>query len=94
MKRVSFSKPIELFSGRIRLTDAQANVRAHSLKPVGKGIYEIVGKVEFKAGELIVLESIPKALTTLTAKKELVETKAKLEKMAEINQELPNKKNK
>ena len=69
MKRVSFSKPIELFTGIIGLTDAQANVRAHSLKPVGKGIYEIVGKVEFKAGEPIAFKSIPKALITLLPKK-------------------------
>lgn len=67
MKRVSFSKPIELFSGLIGLTDAQASVRAHSLKPVGKDVYEIVGKVEFKAGEQVKMESIPKALAALPA---------------------------
>ena len=62
MKRVSFSKAIELFAGRIGLTDAQASVRGHSLKPVGNGVYEIVSKVEFKAGESIELESLPKSL--------------------------------
>ena len=67
MKRISFSKAIKLFSGRIGLTDAQAQVRTHNLKPVGKDIYEIVGKVEFKAGESIKLESIPKGLQPVTS---------------------------
>jgi len=69
MKRVSFSKPIELFSGRIGLTNAQAQVRSRSLKPVGNGVYEITGKIEFKTGEPVELESIPKSLAMSVIKK-------------------------
>ena len=88
MKRVSFPKAIELFSGRIGLTDAQASVRVQSLKPVGDGIYEITSKVEFKAGEMIELESFPKGLAKPEAEAiqaEDKDPKAKLAKKVKAN---------
>jgi len=41
----------QFFSGTIKLSDRQSIPRAHLLKPVGEGIFEILSPIEFKAGE-------------------------------------------
>lgn len=53
MNSYQVTAPIHLFAGRIGVTKKQAKVRAHNLKKVGGGIYEICGPVCFKAGEII-----------------------------------------
>lgn len=42
---------IPIHSGILRLTKEQADARAHVLKPVGKGAYELTGMTTFKQGE-------------------------------------------
>ena len=46
---------ISLFSGKISLSEKQASIRSTVLKPVKnkKGLYEIIGPVQFKRGETI-----------------------------------------
>jgi hypothetical protein len=53
---------IDLFCGRIGLGESQAEARARSLRPISAGVYEIVGPIQFKAGEKIMLEEIDKTI--------------------------------
>lgn len=53
---------VDLFCGRIGLADEQARSRTDKLKEVKKGVYEIVAPVQFKAGETILLDAIPKGI--------------------------------
>ena len=47
---------------RLSLNPAQVGARAHLLKSVGKGVYELKSDVMFKAGEEFeILGAIPKA---------------------------------
>jgi hypothetical protein len=46
-------QPITLYSGILDLTSSQAVPRLSSLIPLGEGLYEIAGPVQFKAGEII-----------------------------------------
>ena len=54
---------VELFSGRIGLTEEQAAVRSGALRQVKnrKGLYDIVAPVQFKSGEVIDLVDPDKA---------------------------------
>jgi hypothetical protein len=52
MKYTVIAPSIQLTSGVLALTEKQAKVRMHNLKPV-KGGYEIVNTVQFKHGEEI-----------------------------------------
>ena len=45
------TKSYRFFHGLVQLTEKQAGLRAHQLKPQGDGIFEIVQPIEFKAGE-------------------------------------------
>jgi len=45
------AKSYSFFHGLVQLTEKQAKPRAHQLKPLGEGIFEIVQPIEFKAGE-------------------------------------------
>lgn len=63
------TSPVRLFAGRIGLTDAQAKKRMRCLKPISPGVYDIIGMIEFKAGEEIRLEAIPKGLASSLAVK-------------------------
>jgi len=65
--KVSFTKTVELFGGRIGLTDKQAQLRRSRLKAIDKGVYEITGPVEFKRGEAIGLETVDPYLRTILA---------------------------
>lgn len=67
MYPVSFVQPVKFYAGRIGLTRRQAEPRKRMLDPVGGGVYKIVGPIEFKAGEVILLDEIPKALWALRA---------------------------
>ena len=61
MKQYRVTKKVEFEQGTIGLSDAQAATRAWNLKPVGRGRYEIAGHIEFKVGEVIGLDAVPKA---------------------------------
>jgi len=53
---------VDLCCGRIGLADEQARSRAGRLKEVRKGVYEIVAPVQFKAGEIIRMDAVPKGI--------------------------------
>jgi len=61
MRKYETTAVVDLFGGLIGLSEEQAARRARNLKPVKKGVYEIVGPVQFKAGELISLDKPDKA---------------------------------
>lgn len=57
-----------LSAGRVKLTAAQAKPRAHALKALGGGVFEIVQPVEFKRGEVIEYDQDPgKAMALVLA---------------------------
>jgi hypothetical protein len=60
MKQYKVISVIELFSGVIGLSDKQAGLREKKLKKVGKGRYEILQPVQFKAGEIVSFDKPPK----------------------------------
>ena len=63
MAKVKVIQPVEFHSGVIGLSKDQAEVRAHALAASAPGLYEIRGKISFKAGELLDLRfPVPKAL--------------------------------
>lgn len=64
MKKYVTEKSVKLASGEVGLTDAQAEPRAGRLKKIKKGVYEITGPIEFKAGEVLYLEKPDKFLMT------------------------------
>lgn len=45
------ARTITLNAGRVKLTDAQARDRAHNLRHIGGGAYEILRPINFKMGE-------------------------------------------
>lgn len=61
MITVSFTQAVEFHTGRIGLTDKQAVLRSRRLVKIRKGLYDITGTVQFKAGEKIGLGEIPKS---------------------------------
>jgi colicin import membrane protein len=62
MQELTLLKPLTLHSGFIGLTEEQAKDRAHCLIEAEDeaGIYEIKSAVQFKSGEVIELEEVPK----------------------------------
>ena len=68
MKQYKVISVIELFSGVIGLSDKQAGLREKKLKKVGKGRYEIMQPVQFKAGEIVSFDRPPKPYLPVLAK--------------------------
>ena len=60
MLSVAFKKPVSLHTGRIQLTKDQAATRADRVQKVMGDVYDIIAPVQFKAGEVFGLETIPK----------------------------------
>lgn len=52
---------------KLGLTAEQAKTRAHNLKDLGDGVYEVLRSVQFKAGEVIGVESLNRAQEALFA---------------------------
>jgi len=52
----------KLYYGEVGLTDEQAAPRLNSVKKIRKGVFRIINPVEFKAGETILLKTVPKIL--------------------------------
>lgn len=62
MRQFKALRRVEFASGTIGLSDAQAAVRSRAVKKTkSKGVYTIAAPVEFKAGEVICLEDVPKS---------------------------------
>lgn len=57
---VAFKKPVSLHTGRLQLTQDQAATRAGYVQKVMGDVYDIIAPVQFKAGEVFGLETIPK----------------------------------
>lgn len=63
MKNYLTKKPISLLSGKIRLSDDQANARSDQLSKIVDDVYWISSKIEFKAGEIFGYDGdLPKTL--------------------------------
>ena len=56
-------KLIKITGGLVGLTSNQASKRKESLKVVRDGVYEVVGKVYFKAGEKVKLQNVSRSLS-------------------------------
>lgn len=62
-------------SGVLQLTDEQYRSRAHALKPLGNGLYQVTGPIGFKHGELVGFDGeVNKALMQALEEEELPET--------------------
>lgn len=59
MKRYKTIDTVQLFSGLIGLDARQAKPRLQvgQITPAGQGVYEIMKPVQFKAGEVVLLEA-------------------------------------
>jgi len=55
MKKYTVTTKMSLASGHIELTEDQASVRTKCLEPLKEvpGVYNIIGSIEFKVGEVI-----------------------------------------
>lgn len=88
MKYTVIARFLELSHGVVGLTAEQADLRKHALKKKGKGRYEIIAPVQFKAGEVLEFDQeLPKKLATLVepelSAKQKKETEAKAKEAAE-----------
>lgn len=61
MQKYKTTATIELFSGKVGLSEKQAAIRAARLKKVKQGVFEVVLPVQFKVGEEIGIECPDKA---------------------------------
>ena len=61
MQKYKTTATIELFSGKVGLSEKQAATRTARLKKVKQGVFEVVSPVQFKAGEEIGIEDPDKA---------------------------------
>lgn len=57
MKKYKTEKILTFTGGLVGLTSKQARVRSNLLEEVDEGVYRILGKVFFKAGEIIGLDT-------------------------------------
>lgn len=64
MKQYTTTGVVDVYAGLVGLSDGQARDRAHNLKPVKKGVFEVVVPIQFKAGETIGLAKPDKAILT------------------------------
>jgi hypothetical protein len=65
MTKYEVTATARIHAGVLALTTEQAAARAHNLKALGNGRFEVVHPVEFKAGEVIAYEGdLPKVLAT------------------------------
>jgi len=56
-------EPVTFHAGAtLGLTEAQADARRYGLKALGKGLHQVVTPVQFKRGEEIGVQELPKAL--------------------------------
>ncbi len=62
MKRYCTTDIFDLYQGVVGLTPLQVKTRLHNLRMISDGIYEIISPVQFKAGEVLLLEDLPKTV--------------------------------
>ena len=77
MQKYKTTAIIDLFTGKVGLSENQVARRPGKLRKIKAGIYEILAPVQFKAGEVIELENPDKV--TL-AKLDLIEKPKKDDK--------------
>lgn len=65
MKLFQTSGVISLFGGLVGLNEHQATLRKLALEKVEGDVYRVVSEVQFKAGEVIGLESVPKVFKNI-----------------------------
>jgi len=65
MKPYRTQATVRLYTGKIGLTDDQVKWRAGCLSKIKDDVYDIVGEVTFKAGEVVGLEDPPKPYRSL-----------------------------
>lgn len=53
---------VELFDGEVGLSNKQARLRSNKLMKIRKDVYQVLSKVQFKAGERISFSRLPKGL--------------------------------
>lgn len=51
MKQFQAESTVNIFSGHVQLSGEQAKPRAHALKALGEGVYEVTAPICLKAGE-------------------------------------------
>ena len=62
MKQYRVRQTIDLHGGLIRLSEDQAEGRAHRLKRLDEDLYEITSPIQFKVGEVFHIEVPPKVV--------------------------------
>ena len=62
MKKYRVTKPLYVHSGKIGLTQEQADPRKPFLRNVKGSVYEITDTIGFVSGEIIALETLPLAM--------------------------------
>jgi len=81
MREYKTVQTVDLYTGRIGLADDQVRPRANRLKKIHDGIYGILAPVQFKAGETIRLDDIPK---NIRHRFEIVKAKNDAKKPAQL----------
>lgn len=67
MKKYTLTRAVFVDAGTVlALTEAQVRVRKLSLEAIGEGVYKTTAIVNFKAGEMIGMEALPKSLESAT----------------------------
>lgn len=68
MKKYTLTRTVLVDAGTVlALTEAQVRARKLSLEAVGEGVYKTTAIVNFKAGEMIGMEMLPKSLESAVA---------------------------
>jgi len=65
MEEYKTLKTVRLFGGKIGLSNDQHSPRAGKLKKIRPGLYDIAAPIQFKRGEIIMLDpkEVPKGMT-------------------------------
>lgn len=65
MKQYRTLKTFKVSTGLIGLSAGQAKDRAAKVEPRGDGVYEVLQQVQFKAGEIVGLAEVGKAMQSV-----------------------------
>ena len=82
MKDYKVLQPVTIPCGLIRLNEKQSDPRMEGIKVKSKGVYEILTPQTFKAGEVIGLEDVSKALKP--SMEDVYAAEVEVKKVAEV----------